>query len=248
MSTYLKPKVLSVSRRTVNDKWTGLPDGCKEEVIAIVKAAERPVLVAFNSEKRRMEAHSTTQKAANMLLPKLKKIPVPHMAKDFTLDLEKLIIKATDMEAKLHPMLNSIAEFEEELASEQKALQQDEEELKILESNAMSEEQRRIEKLRSLPKSLKPEPQQSRIDESLDASLLEQANLPEASSYNFSTDREIFDLTTRLQKNLYSMKANVSVLVDADLPTQMQNASAAIEDIVLRADESGQLYNSVSSL
>lgn len=72
------------------------------------------------------------------------------MPKDSTLDLEKLIVRAADMEAKLHPMLSSIAEFEKELIGEQKALQEDEEELKILESNAISEEQRRIEKLRSV--------------------------------------------------------------------------------------------------
>lgn len=66
ISTYLKPKVLCIARRTVNDKWAGLPDGCREEVLAIVKAAERPVLVAFNSEKRRAEAQKTVHKAAHL--------------------------------------------------------------------------------------------------------------------------------------------------------------------------------------
>jgi hypothetical protein len=107
----LKSRVRTIPRSTVNARWGKLDEGSQEEVMQLIKRAERPIIMQIRKDKRRVEAQATTAKliarygfhnlhggfandaAAPRLSTLVKKIPVPAAPKDCRLDFEKLVTK-----------------------------------------------------------------------------------------------------------------------------------------------------------
>ena len=58
----LKPRVRNVPQEVVEAKWGVLSDKGREEVMEVVRAAERPVLMTFRRENRRAEAQEVLHK------------------------------------------------------------------------------------------------------------------------------------------------------------------------------------------
>lgn len=52
----LKARVRNIPQDVVEAKWAPLAEKPREEVLDVVKAAERPVLMTFRKEKQRAEA------------------------------------------------------------------------------------------------------------------------------------------------------------------------------------------------
>lgn len=59
----LKTRVRNIPQEVVEAKWGPLSEKARVEVIDVVKAAERPVLMTFGNEKKRAEAQEVLRGA-----------------------------------------------------------------------------------------------------------------------------------------------------------------------------------------
>ena len=65
----LKPRVRSVPQEVVEAKWGVLSDKGREEVMEVVRAAERPALMTFRRENRRAEAQEVLHRVVRRYGP-----------------------------------------------------------------------------------------------------------------------------------------------------------------------------------
>jgi kinetochore protein Fta7 len=89
----LKARVRNVPQEVVEARWAVLSDKAREEAMEVIRAAERPVLMTFRRENRKMEAQEVLRGVIRKLGKSLEKIPVPPMGRDMALNYEKLIDK-----------------------------------------------------------------------------------------------------------------------------------------------------------
>ncbi|RPB05531.1 hypothetical protein L873DRAFT_1797934 [Choiromyces venosus 120613-1] len=241
----LKPRVRNIPQEVVEAKWGFLSDKGREDLMDVIKAAERPVLMTFRRENRRVEAQEVLHRVVRKIGNSLTKVPVPPLGKDTHLNYEKLLDKNRALEAILEPDLRQIADLEAEIEKEQKLLEKEEDYLQELKKNATAQETIRRQKsrnmhpiLRNIPS--KPDP----IDSA------EKINLTSYSSaaslhYDVNSDRQLHPLTTQLQQHLASMQGNSGSL--GEVTEWILKGRAAVDEVLFRK-AGDQVYDSIMGL
>ncbi|CAZ84386.1 unnamed protein product [Tuber melanosporum] len=239
----LKPRVRNIPQEVVEAKWGVLTDKGRDEVMEVVRAAERPVLMTFRRENRRVEAQEVLHRLVRKIGNSLTKVPVPPLGKDAYFNYENLLDKNRALEAILEPDLRQIAGLEAEIEKEQKLLEKEEDYLQELKKNAIAQENIRRQKSRNMHPILRNVPsKQDPID------IVEKINLTSklsASLYDVDSDRQLHPLTTQLQQHLTSMQGNSGAL--GEVAEWIQKSKAAIDEVLFRK-AGDQVYDSVMGL
>lgn len=58
---HLKPQIRRVPEKTINAKWTTLPEPVQDKVRDLFHSLERPVIMRNKNEQKRIEAQSAVQ-------------------------------------------------------------------------------------------------------------------------------------------------------------------------------------------
>jgi len=177
-----------------------------------------------------VEAQRATQKLVAKLQNRAAKLPLPTVGKDFSLSYESIIERTMHSEALLQPLLRQNAELEKELEKERLALERDEEDLKELQANAKSQEMVRAQQVRTLPKTLRTEPEIPVQDGADDIHLSISPELQQT-SYRLDQDAALLTAVNKLRKHLSSMQTNTSVL--EELPELVPRGRAAVEEVLI---------------
>ncbi|CUS14971.1 unnamed protein product [Tuber aestivum] len=239
----LKPRVRNVPQELVEAKWGVLSDKGREEAMEVVRAAERPVLMTFRRENRRVEAQEVLHRVVRRIGNSLTKVPVPPLGKDAYLNYEKLLDKNRALEAILEPDLRQIAGLEVEISKEQKLLEKEKGYLQELKRNAIAQESIRRQKSRNMHPILRNAPsKQDPIDG------VEKINLTpklSASLYDVDSDRQLHPLTTQLQQHLTSMQGNSGSL--GEVAEWIQKGKAAVDEVLFKK-AGDQTYDTIMGL
>ncbi|KAL7275569.1 hypothetical protein RUND412_001495 [Rhizina undulata] len=229
----LKPRIRSVPQEVVTTKWGSLSEKGQEEVIEVLKLVERPVIMTFRKESKRVEAQTVLQGLMRKLRSSLPKLPVPPTGKDVNLNLEKLIDKNRELEALLEPDMRHISELQAEIEKETKALEMDRKKMAELSRNAQMEQNVRRQKLRATHPLLKQGTESGSVKDGVDDINLSIGSNPgpPASSYDVRMDRQILPLTAQLQQHLTSMQGNSGSL--GEVTEWMQRSRAAVDEVLL---------------
>ncbi|PUU83018.1 CENP-Q, a CENPA-CAD centromere complex subunit-domain-containing protein [Tuber borchii] len=240
----LKPRVRNVPQEVVEAKWGVLSDKGREEVMEVVRAAERPVLMTFRRENRRAEAQEVLHRVVRKIGNSLTKVPVPPLGKDTYLNYEKLLSKNRALEAILEPDLRQIAGLEAEIEREQKLLEKEEDYLQELKKNAIAQENIRRQKSRNMHPILRNAPSKQDPIDSVEKINLT-SKLSATSLYDVNSDRQLHPLTTQLQQHLTSMQGNSGSL--GEVTEWIQKGKAVVDEVLFRkAGE--QVYDSIMAL
>ncbi|PWW77539.1 hypothetical protein C7212DRAFT_314626 [Tuber magnatum] len=239
----LKPRVRNVPQELVEAKWGILSDWGREEVMEVVRAAERPVLMTFRRENRRVEAQEVLHRVVRRIENSLTKVPVPPLGKDTYLNYEKLLGKNRALEAILEPDLRQIAELEAEIEKEQKLLEKEEDYLQELKKNAIAQENIRRQKSRNMHPILRNAPsKQDPVDSVEKINLTSKLSAP---LYDVDSDRQLHPLTAQLQQHLTSMQGNSGSL--GEVAEWIQKGKAAVDEVLFRK-AGDQVYDTIMGL
>jgi hypothetical protein len=140
---HLQAVTRRVSRQTIEAKWEPLPSGCIERISQLLQDLQRPVIVRYNDERKKMQSSTALQMISRRLIGKISKgLPFPqgtrnHREDDF--DYEKILDHNRALEAQLNPALHANALLEAQVSKELALLESESEGLATLEVNAKKE-------------------------------------------------------------------------------------------------------------
>lgn len=66
---HLKPHVRHISERTINSKWSTLPEPTQDKIRDMFRALERPVIVRQQNDRKRYEAQAAVQAVVKKYVP-----------------------------------------------------------------------------------------------------------------------------------------------------------------------------------
>ena len=133
----------NVSKPTIEKNWAALTPACIERISQLCQSLLRPVVMHATDESKKLQASTAVEMFSRRLLNKLSKgIPFPqatrsHREDDF--DFENILDHNRSLSTQLMPILHSNELLESELTKQKTLLEQDEEVLLRLETNARSE-------------------------------------------------------------------------------------------------------------
>lgn len=160
MYQHLQAVTRRVSRQTIETKWEPLPSGCIESISQLLQDLQRPVVVRYNDERKKMQSSTALQMISRRLVGKISKgLPFPqgtrsHREDDF--DFEKILDHNRALEAQLTPALHANELLEAQVSKELALLESERERLATLEANAKTEAALRSEAARRLHSLLQP--------------------------------------------------------------------------------------------
>jgi CENP-Q, a CENPA-CAD centromere complex subunit len=161
MYQHLQAVTRNVSRQTIETKWEPLPSGCVERISQLLQDLQRPVIVRYNDERKKMQSSTALQMISRRLVSKISKgLPFPqgtrnHREDDF--DFEKILDHNRALEAQLTPALHANELLEAQVNKELALLESEQERLAMLEANAKIEAALRSEAVRRLHSLLQPQ-------------------------------------------------------------------------------------------
>jgi hypothetical protein len=161
MYQHLQAVTRRVSRQTIESQWEPLPSNCVERISQLLYDLQRPVVVRYNDERKKMQSSTALQMISRRLVSKISKgLPFPqgtrnHREDDF--DFEKILDHTRALESQLTPALHANELLEAQVSKEMALLESERERLGMLEANAKTEAALRSEAARRLHSLLQPQ-------------------------------------------------------------------------------------------
>jgi CENP-Q, a CENPA-CAD centromere complex subunit len=161
MYQHLQAVTRRVSRQTIEAKWEPLPSSCVERISQLLHDLQRPVVVRYKDERKKIQSSTVLQMISRRLVNKISKgLPFPqstrnHREEDF--DFEKILDHNRALETQLTPALHANELLEAQVSKEMALLESEMERLATLEANAKTEAALRSEAARRLHSLLLPQ-------------------------------------------------------------------------------------------
>ncbi|KAL9123271.1 MAG: hypothetical protein Q9187_000179 [Circinaria calcarea] len=137
---FLKPRLRYVNQTVIEDKWNILPGYLQSRVKELFKSIERPAMMKYRDDRRRIEAQVALGSISRTLGKRLPRMPFPPDTKETHFDYEAILHSNRGLELQLTPALHSTVLLQAEIAKEQRMLDAEKMDLADLKKNATAAE------------------------------------------------------------------------------------------------------------
>ncbi|KAF4637756.1 hypothetical protein G7Y89_g329 [Cudoniella acicularis] len=246
-----------VPRHIIEERWGSLSQNCVGHIERVLVDVQRPVVIHFRDENKRIQASAALQMVSRRLLSKISKgLPFPpgttrQQEDDF--DFEKITDRRLGLEAQLTAAADSNKLLVNSLSQEMAWLESEKAVLAELEANAKSEASLRKQVGRKLHPFLQPESPTSEdgmddlselgfhpifVSPQLGVSLLTMSGLQELTLLQVSEDEDLNTVAQDLDGHMDSLHGNVHQV--RGLIDSIAKAKAAVQTTLFVHLDDGQ--------